>query len=187
MSYKLGILKDFAKFARKRLCRSFILIKLQAERFLKIYQKTLIEESYFWQSCWLKISQNSQKIYLYRSLIFNEVVGWKISQNSQENTCAPVSFLMKLQAKGTSSTSNHYYTRIFGTLIRKPSFLHQLHNVLLLITRKSSSCLNSSKIISNVRSCSDGLPRNSSKSNEKRIFAKSCPGKWILFLSLRLE
>ena len=47
MVCKIAHLKDFAKFIRKRLCRS---------------------------------------------LVFNKVAGWKISQNSQENTCAEVSF-----------------------------------------------------------------------------------------------
>ena len=36
--------------------------------------------------------------HLYQNLAFNYVVGWEISQNSQENICASVSFLIKLQA-----------------------------------------------------------------------------------------
>ena len=37
--------------------------------------------------------------YLWQSLVFDEVAGWKVSQNSQENTCDGASLLIKLQAK----------------------------------------------------------------------------------------
>ena len=47
--------------------------------------------------------------HLYQNLAFNYVVGWEISQNSQENICASVSFLIKLQAgkkKSKEKTQN---------------------------------------------------------------------------------
>ena len=37
--------------------------------------------------------------HLFQNLVFNYVVGWEISQNSQENICNSVSFLIKLQAE----------------------------------------------------------------------------------------
>ena len=55
------------------------------------------------QRCSLKIGvlRNLAKFtrkHLCQSLFFNKVTGAEISQNSQENTCVRVSFLMKLQA-----------------------------------------------------------------------------------------
>ena len=58
--------------------------------------------------------------------------------------------------------------------------------VLLLITCKSCNYLYSANIISDVRSCGDGLQKIS-KSNKRRIFGQSWQGRWIFLLNLELE
>ena len=57
----------------------YFIIKLQVEKFFKIYEK-----------------------HLYLGLIFIKVTDWKVLQNSQENTCASVSFSIKMQAEKNS-------------------------------------------------------------------------------------
>ena len=41
----------------------------------------------------------------------NKVAGWKISQNSEENTCAGVSILIKLQAEKISKLTRKHLCR----------------------------------------------------------------------------
>ena len=54
---------------------------------------------------------------------------------------------------------------------KNPNYLYYLRKVLLLITGKSGNCLHSINIIS----------------NETRIFAQSCQGRWIFFIDFELE
>ena len=132
----------------------------------------------------LKIFEKFTGRHMCRSLVFNKVAGWNISQNSRENSCAVaeflfklqaekntqnsqgnicagVSFLIKLQAGGTISISNCWYTCIFYCTsynkIQAFCTIFFTPSVLLLITEKSSNCLHSVNIISNVVSCGDVL------------------------------
>ena len=64
------------------------LVKLWTEKFLKPNQKTPVAESGSYHKIFSKFTRKQ----MYLSLIFNGAAGWKISQNSQENTCAGISF-----------------------------------------------------------------------------------------------
>ena len=59
--------------------------------------------------------------------------------------------------------------------------MHDLHNVLLLITGKSGNCFHSNNIIFNFTIRGDGLRKNL-KSNETRTFGESCQSLFIFFL-----
>ena len=121
------------------------------------------------------------------SLVFIKVACWKMSQNSQVNNCARDVFLIKLQAEGTTSSPNCWYTSgfIIMQLIQNLSFLHHFHSVFLVISGDIVNCLHSANIISNVESCRDDLQKKTNvKSNETGIFAESCQSKWISFLDV---
>ena len=80
------------------------------------------------------------------TLVFSKAEGWKISQNSNESTCAEVSLLTKLLAGCKTSTSNCWCTCVF-------LMCH------LFIPGEPGDWLHSANIISNVRSCGDGLQK----------------------------
>ena len=85
---------------------------------------------------------------MWQGLFFNKVTRWKMPQNSRKNTCAYVSILIKLQAEGTISTSNRWYTCIFYCVTDNTSQdFCTTCSVLLPITWKSSNCLFTANII----------------------------------------
>ena len=95
---------------------------------------------------------------------------------------------MTFEAGGTISTSNCWHTCTF--------LLHNLHNVLLLITEESSiiCILPVSHLMSWLVPVSHLMSwlvvivyEKNSKSNEIRIFAQSCHVRWIFYLVLELE
>ena len=83
--------------------------------------------------------------------------------------CARILFLIKLQAGGTTSTSNRWYNCIF--LLRRSQqnqrFLHHLYILFLLMTRKCSTCLHSGNIIFNLGSFGDDLWKNLKAKRDK--------------------
>ena len=94
-SVKKGALKNFVNFSGKHLCWSLFLIKLQAFFELFFYMIGTI-------------TQSSLDTLMHRSSrpeVFCKRVFLEILQNSQENTCARVSFLTKLQAEALQNTS----------------------------------------------------------------------------------
>ena len=70
----------------------------------------------------LKNCSEFTRKYLCWSLPFNKVTDWENSQNSLENTCSGILFLIKLQVGGTIPTSNywHIYILFIAPLIIKP-------------------------------------------------------------------
>ena len=109
-----GFLKNFAKFAGKHLCQSHFFNKVADFRPANLLKKTL------WHRCF---PVDFAK--LLRTTFFTEHLQWlllilthfrssgpevflEISQNSQENTCASFSFLIKLRASGPWILGNMY-------------------------------------------------------------------------------
>ena len=76
------------------------------------------------------------RIHVWCSLIFNKVADWKSCQNSQKKNRTGVSFWIRLQSKGTASTSNCWFLEFFESFIIQWSFMYHLCCILLLITRK---------------------------------------------------
>ena len=129
------MLEKFAKFARKRLCRSLVFNKVAGwENSLNSQENIFFGVSFLTKlqtggenSCGgvlLLIKLHAGEISkftrkrLCRSLIFNKAAGWENSLNSQENTLFGVSFLIKLQA---GRATQHQYAYIFVDLfITKP-------------------------------------------------------------------
>ena len=96
-----------------------------------------------------KIPQNSQENTCARVLLLTKLQAWKNSENSLKNTCARVLFLINLLAGGTISTSNYWCACIFRQFLYCTTYYH-MHSVLLLVTGNSCNCLHSVNITSNL-------------------------------------
>ena len=131
---------SFLKFlqnSQKNTCaRVSFLIKLLAEKSLKIHKKTPMLETRFLLSQRLKKCAKFARKHLCRSLVFNKTVGWKHKIN--------ISLLIHL----------HFF---IIQLITKSKVFVPFTQCALLITGKFDNCLHSAIIIPNIGSCGDGL------------------------------
>ena len=115
-------LKNFAKFAGKHLCQSHFFNKVADFRPANLLKKTL----------WHRFPCGFCKIF--KNNFFTEHLQWllvilthfrssrlnvflEISQNSQENTCASFSFLIKLWASGLWILGNMYIVIVIIILL----------------------------------------------------------------------
>ena len=97
---KIGVLKCFAKFIRKHLCRS-VFSKVAGWKNSQNSHENIWARASFSKSCRLKKFLKTHKKALCRNLVFNKLAavwfphkaaGWKNWQNLLENTSAGVSF-----------------------------------------------------------------------------------------------
>ena len=108
--YKKGVLINFSKFTRKHLCQSVFFKRLYYRifpvNFPKFLRPLFLQNTFrrlllYLEPC--QISMIEPFLWKYRSsrpeVLFKKVL-LEISQNPRENTCARVSFLIKLQTSG---------------------------------------------------------------------------------------
>ena len=162
-----------------------IQMKFKIEKFVKPHKKTPVAESHLYSSCSLKSFPKFTRKQLCRSLVLKEASGCKISQIPQINICAGVSFLIKLQTGGTTSTPNYWCIHL--SLFRRLHviFLHHLHSVLSLTTRNCGNCCHSASNISHVKSCGYHLQKKPQNQMWQGSLLKDV--KLNRFFSLNLE
>ena len=98
MFYEKGVLKNFEKFTKKHLCVSLLFNKVAGLR-----PATLLKNRPYLRCFPVNFSKFLRTEAVVRRCSIKKVFS-EISQNSQENTCARDSFLIKLQAPLVSAS-----------------------------------------------------------------------------------
>ena len=130
-SAKKGVLRNFAKFTGKHLCQRLLFNKVAGLRRKWWIPKS--EKLQIWKN--LYDQQNLLPEAVVRRCSVKKVF-LQISQNPQENTCARVSFLIKLKAEACNFVKKE-------TL--RTSFLQNTFRKLLIVFRSSWVIFNSGK------------------------------------------
>ena len=85
MFCKISVLKKFAKFIRKHLCRSLVSNKVAGWKLSqKLQQNSYGGVSFLIAASWKPSQKITRKLLLWWSLNFNKVTDWKNSPNSQD-------------------------------------------------------------------------------------------------------
>ena len=113
-SVKKGVIKNFAKFTGNHwsfLYKNETLAEVFSCKFWEFFKKPFQETIFKKKAALLKRKNLIQFLKLFLKLVQRcsvKRVLLKISQNSQENTCARVSFLIKLQAYFVTFLRTHF-------------------------------------------------------------------------------
>ena len=118
MFFKIGTLKNFTMFTGKQSWRLF-LIKLQTFRPVTLLKRDSITDVFVHQRKPAKTSAFKRDFSGFSSSFTQKqpaVVFYKkdVLKNSQENSCAIVSFLLKLQAEACSFVKKGTLTQVFS-------------------------------------------------------------------------
>ena len=114
MLWKEGVLRNFAKFTGKHLCQKLSFNKVAGLRLATFWKESLAQvfscefilQNFLQRASGVSTNEThtGKTFFMFAEAatrcVLQKKVFLEISQNSQENTCARVSFLIKLQASG---------------------------------------------------------------------------------------